>query len=718
MKTLNIQAKVSIILLFILFLFIFSFTMVSKDIDSAYAAAIEVSGTIKYSATTSPKYNGLNQVLGTGFTAIYTVNTTNYNLVEGSHFVYKDGSIWQFKAQGSESFVDLDTQVNNFKLAGVYKREVRVYDRTDFKPKTAESTFFEYTIAQCVPEETVANSYRASVGMKLSEVILPLGWSMAENTPDLNVVLLNATTKTNIILNFVAPVGTEINFDLDPVPGTKTITVEVLLKPEIIFKGTGTSQVTLSTGINYSSETNRYSGNIITNTFTRVGYNFKCFTIDGDNSGMEYSKESNATETMSPTFDLAPVAKVIFTAQWSPRDDTKYKIEHYRQGLTDEGSYLKRLSDTQTHQGTTETVVTLDVDNPAEPKIWKMDGFTYNPVKTRAENNFSGTIKADGSLVLKMYYDRDEYSVEYTKGNDILGTLPADSNKYKYEERITLASAATLSKPGYTFVGWTDGISKVGDDLKVFTTGIKYTMIAPLDENDVKLDKVTFVANFTPNKDTPYTIRHFLPGTTASEDVLLQEQVLSGETDKEISALAVVAGYKKIPDFASQNGRNYPEKGVIKADGSLVLAIYYEIVDYIVTFNYGTSELLPSETKNINNTITLPVAPDKEGYTFDSWKINGVSYEPGEVVTVLGSMRVDAIYLSTSGNNTTGDVENNNIFVVRAPEGLSTGAIVGIAVSGAVVLGASIFSIVWFGVMKKTFKDMKLKRKKKKSLLN
>lgn len=719
MKTLTKRINISVAV-FALLAIIFVVFIVAASGPIAYASSpVEVGGVITYKvlAGSTIRYNAKSQALLDGFTATYTVEANNYDLVHNSNFVYEEGSVWEFKTTSEEEYVALDLLANNFVLAGTYRRNVTVYDRSDFKPKPGQATFLEYTIDLCDPTITPALQYTAVIGMKLTDIVLPLGWSKAESVTDQEYDIVETITGIDIV--FEAPAGTETNFDLDPIPAPKTITVEVLLKPVVVFKGKGEEQKTLSPdAITYDSETNRYSANIIDDhKFIKTGYKFRSFKIQDDGSEIEYASEiDDPGGTMNRTFDLAPVPKVVFIAQWNPKEDTKYKVEHYRQGLTDPLSYQKKDIDTQTHEGTTDSVVTIDFADPEEARIWKMEGFSLDPVKSQESDNYSGKIKPDGTLTLKLYYSRDTYKIQYSKGDDelITGEPPANSNEYKYEERINLQTGAGLVKAGYTFAGWTDGKTKAGSDLKVFSVSLKYTMIAPTDELGDKIDTLTFTAKFIPNSNTHYTVKHIL----AADDSVLKEQLLSGQTDSEVTAIALVPGYKKLAGYAASNGKEYLEKGIVAADESLVLAIYYEIVDYTVTFNLGSTELLAPETYNINGLLTLPEAPPKEGYLFDSWKINGVTYMPGDKISILGSVRVDAVYFSTAETPTTGgDVANNNIFTVRPPDGLSGGAIAGIVIASTVVLAATIFSIIWFGVKKKSFKDMKFKKKKIKRVL-
>src|SRR5699024_2180635 len=124
----------------------------------------------------------------------------------------------------------------------------------------------------------------------------------------------------------------------------------------------------------------------------------------------------------------------------------------------------------------------------AEPKTF--EGFTFD--ENNENNVTSGTIAADGTLVLKLYYIRNSYEVKY----QYTGTVPSDASElpeakyYKYGATVEVAEAATAT--GYTFNGW----SKTGT----------FTMPA---------EPVTITGSFTAN-EYKLTIKNvFTDGTSA-----------------------------------------------------------------------------------------------------------------------------------------------------------------------------------------------------------
>lgn len=166
---------------------------------------------------------------------------------------------------------------------------------------------------------------------------------------------------------------------------------------------------------------------------TRTGYTFTSW------------KWYNATDTtyaneITPAPTTMPAYNLVAVAQWTPATDTTYIVEHYLQDLTGDG-YAKQ--ETETKAGTTGATAT------AEAKTYT--GFMFD--ENNASNVKSGTIAADGSLVLKLYYTRKSYKVTYDYGTAPSGasTLPTEAT-YKYGATVTVADKATA--PGYNFDGW------------------------------------------------------------------------------------------------------------------------------------------------------------------------------------------------------------------------------------------------------------------------
>ena len=141
-------------------------------------------------------------------------------------------------------------------------------------------------------------------------------------------------------------------------------------------------------------------------------------------------------------------------AVWIPKNNTKYRIEYYlRNTDTEVEGYI--LGNSEEKAGTTDAEV--------EATIIDISGFTYNP--NNSNNVTSGTIAADESLVLKLYYNRNLYDIEYVLNG---GHASGLSNQYLYGKELILSKKVT--KEGYTFDGWYDNESLQGNKITKIET--------------------------------------------------------------------------------------------------------------------------------------------------------------------------------------------------------------------------------------------------------
>ncbi len=201
----------------------------------------------------------------------------------------------------------------------------------------------------------------------------------------------------------------------------------------------------------------------------------------------------------TPTIKLEITDDRSFTYTYAPAENTVYTVKHYLENLDGTGY---ELADTETKYGTTGTTVNAeDKDYP---------GFTYD--STVPGTVTSGTIAANGTLVLKLYYTRNSYEVKY----QYTGTVPSDATPLpgeqtcKYGETVTVAAAATAQ--GYTFSGWstTDATISTGS----------FTMPAKA---------VTITGSFTANEYN-LTVKHVFTDNAYAP----AEQKLPFEFGKEI----------------------------------------------------------------------------------------------------------------------------------------------------------------------------------------
>ena len=205
-------------------------------------------------------------------------------------------------------------------------------------------------------------------------------------------------------------------------------------------------------------------------------------------TGYTFSGWTTNDVTVSDGKFTMPDKTVTFSGYWTANTNTKYTVETYLQNL--DGNDYTKSSEGKT--GTTGATVNASTAAPA--------GFSYNASKSTV----SGTVKADGSLVLKVYFDRNSYKVSYMYGSVVPANAPAVPAEatVKYGAAVSVA-AEPAAVPGYTFHGWTTSDATV--------TNGSFTMPAEAVEFTGKWTPIEYIATFDygdglENKTTTFNI--------------------------------------------------------------------------------------------------------------------------------------------------------------------------------------------------------------------
>ena len=286
----------------------------------------------------------------------------------------------------------------------------------------------------------------------------------------------------------------------------------------------------------------------------------------------------------SPDWTNTVTNDVTYVAQWTPNSNTAYKVEYYYQQM--DGKYPTDADATDDRAGTTDTTAKL-TDADKAPGSYGVEGKSY--ALDRVVDN--QTIAGDGSTVLKVYF-KLQFTVTYQPG--IKGTFAKQSTgSLDYgAETPEAPDAANNHADGYTFAGWSPAVA------------------------ETVMDDVTYVAQWTPNSDTGYTVRHFLqnadgtyPATTAYTNQY------SATTDTNVSILGVLRdfeGYTFDASATKYSSSAVTEPGSlvlpITGDGSLVIDLYYKVNFHSiqVTKSFSGRAALP-ETFTITNDYTSDV---------------------------------------------------------------------------------------------------------------
>ena len=306
-------------------------------------------------------------------------------------------------------------------------------------------------------------------------------------------------------------------------------------------------------------------------TPTKQGYTFAGWYITEDLTGEAIN-----------TIGTQAAGDKTYHAKWEAGKETIYKVEYYKQNTTLDDY---ELVDTEERRGITGETIGVVGDT--------YTGFTYNATKSIP----TGEIKADGSLVLKLYYDRNTYNVTLNVDG---GTIAEGENVTSYVYGVG-AQLPTPTKTGYTFAGWYDQ--------SPLTPQAPVTQIGANEAGSKIYD-----AKWEEGEGTVYKVEHYKqnPGTNTYDKVDTDD--FSGKTGLTVTARPkTYEGYTE-----NQAHEDRVATGEIKADGSLVLKLYYDINEYTVTF-VSDGQIINTQTVKHGQGAGAPEQPTKEGYTFVDW---------------------------------------------------------------------------------------------------
>lgn len=243
-------------------------------------------------------------------------------------------------------------------------------------------------------------------------------------------------------------------------------------------------------------------------------------------------------------------------------------------------------------------------------------GFTFDEEKSK--NTISGTILADGSLVLKVYYSRNSYNVTLKTSENVASviTMGKSSEKevtvsYKYEENVSI-DATLKSETGYTFNfgKWISENDNLGNQVNQNT---EFTMPA----GDVVLRAE---AAKTVNKYT-YKIEYYYDDIKDDNKTEQKEgsynNTITTYPDKNID------GY----ELDEQKTGNI-NLTISDNENKNIINVYYKVITYNINYNLVGGSLGTNDNgQEITNPITYTVKtediilnnPEKAGYIFEGW---------------------------------------------------------------------------------------------------
>lgn len=230
-------------------------------------------------------------------------------------------------------------------------------------------------------------------------------------------------------------------------------------------------------------------------------------------------------------------------------------------------------------------------------------GKTYYP---------NSTVEITGNVTLYAQWGDKASTVSVTYhsnfGTDVAQSAAAVANNSK----ITVEAYNALNLPertGYSFVGWNTEADGAG---RTFDAGA-FARVDVTEPNDL-------YAQWAPNTDTKYTVEfYYQDGDSYWLD---HSDPRTGTTDATVSVTNADKEAKENGKYVYDTTAANVESGIVAADGSLVLKLYFKLNQANVTVNYywnettdkvATSKTLSAQT--VGSVITTETSITIEGYT-------------------------------------------------------------------------------------------------------
>ena len=368
------------------------------------------------------------------------------------------------------------------------------------------------------------------------------------------------------------------NIETGTVAGNGSLVLKVYYKQQFTVKykpGTqGTFEETVFENLDYGTTTPEY-------TKSKTG-----------KPGYTFAK-------WSPEIATTVTENIEYIATWSANTDTKYKVEHYKQTLT--GTY--ELEETENLTGTTDETAT------AIAKTY--DGFTEN--ETNTSRIPTGTIAGDGSLILKLYYDRNSY--ELTINHYVQN---ADDNKFTLNK--------TQTESGKVF-GSTIEINTKKIDIENATysygtdsTGTTKTTITIASSNNVI--NLYYVRN-----TATLTVNHYVENANNAEYTLQSTKEIE---NIKIGSTITLANYVDTGiENVSLNTEKTQTTTIMSANGTTI-NLYYSRNTYVLTLskNENIQSVTGNGTYKWGQSVTInATVATQTGYTYtwNKWESNNTS---------------------------------------------------------------------------------------------
>lgn len=561
---------------------------------------------------------------------------------------------------------------------------VENYDAT----QNTITRFVVISISKATPVPTdIQDSFIMQIGMRYNKLQLPTGWSIAVDSEISSSSVASGEPDTS------ATFQNALVYEHDDSGNYQSIYKDLVVNfvlSEVVFVN-GENQ---STG-NYVNVIRNLNDSItirisLINPFEKEGYKVSEWTLEDGTRIFPSVVDTNTYDIVNA--DLIK-AQIFVNVGIVARSDIKVEYRHYYENMS--GGFDEENMDAVVKTGTADATIAISYDD-----LIAKQGFNFKKTTLLGGDQEidSFVVSPRGDSIVAFYYERKSISISYIdsqySGLPHEGSLPS-SKVAKYGVPFDIDQPTSYLVYGYSFVGYTDGVTMENGALKKITD-LEYTVS---DDRDI----VEFNLCLKAQTNTLYIINRHV-----GEECVTERHYGTTGTMVDITNLEYEGHKRYAHEMEKLNGlisgNVLDEEGNLLKGEILTLVVYYKVESFIVSMpeEFGSELVIVEYGKE----VVLPSAPEVEGKEFVGWLINGVLYGANESITMPASdIVITAKWQSTNADTESDKVEEDNnqdstdsntsIEGSEDDSGLSSGAVIGI-IAGAVgfVVVAGIISAI------------------------
>ena len=282
-----------------------------------------------------------------------------------------------------------------------------------------------------------------------------------------------------------------------------------------------------------------------------IGQAFVGWVDEAGNSFTGFGKQAEITETTTRTITA------------------RYEAALYVYFLNPDGSQIMRTEKVGDHEAHDFTTVSYEVDSTHKLVGWAAEANGTTNIADKI------SVPADQTSVNVYAIIKEGYWVSFNSD----GGSIVDSQFVLHGDKLVLGKDTKPTKPGYTFDGWYNGLTKVENGA---------TVTSPM----------TLTAHWKAAK-VSYTVIHWWENADDNEYSFHESETKTGLTGTEVNATA-----KSYEGFTAQP----VAKKTIKGDGSTIVSVYYKRNVYEVKFySYTIYNLLGRVEKSSEEYVDLRI---------------------------------------------------------------------------------------------------------------